>query len=456
MRNIVLIGLPGSGKTTLGQKLAHRLGLDFVDVDAIIEEQADMPITQIFETHGESVFRQRENEAATQIAKLESTVIATGGGIVLREENMRLLCANGLVIFLDRNPKDIAADICNGGGTRPLLAQGEQRLYELARQRRGLYEQYADIAITVQGGIDGTLHTILGAIATRRNPLNAHYAVIGTPIAHSLSPQLHNPVLRKLSGRAEYSLVEVMADELADWVEYARKHMSGFNITMPHKESIIPMLDELHQEAAFCGSVNTAAVCGGRLIGSNTDMYGIEKALEQAGVSLRGTHVVIAGAGGAARTAVVCACVNGARRVTIAARNIAAAEAVMGAVSGSFPDVQIEVAEFCKVIETREYFGGEQADIFINATPLGMAEHDDFINFEFLDGIRTCVFDMVYNPQETSLLQAAQSKNLVAVGGLGMLIHQALRADEIFVTTPSRQQVNYVHLLACHPSKEGN
>jgi len=413
--------------------LAHRLGLDFVDIDTVIEQQADMPISQIFEVYGEADFRRRESDAALQAAKLESTVIATGGGIVLREENMQALCANGLVIFLDRSPDDILADICNGDDTRPLLAQGRQRLYELASERRSLYEKYAHITITVQGNVSDTLHAVLDAIAMRRNPLNARFAVIGTPIAHSLSPQLHNPVLCELSGFAEYSMVEVTCDELADWVEYAREHMSGFNVTMPHKESIIPMLDELNQEAAFCGSVNTVEVRGGKLIGFNTDMYGIEKALEQVGVSLHGTHVVIAGAGGAARTAVVCACVNGARRVTIAARDIAAAQSIANVASDNFPDVHIEVVELRSVIETCTYFDGKSADIFINATPLGMAENAAFADFAFLESIQTCVFDMVYNPQNTHLLQAAKKQNLTAVGGLAMLIHQALQADDIFL-----------------------
>jgi len=437
MKNIVLIGLPGSGKTTVGRKLTHRLGLDFVDMDVCIEEQVGMPISQIFEVHGEAYFRQCEAEIAAEVARLESTVIATGGGTVLREENMRALCANGLIIFLDRNPRDIVTDIRNGDDTRPLLAQGEHRLFELARERRRLYEQYADITITVPNGIDDTMHIILGEIAMRRNPLNARYAVIGSPIAHSLSPQLHNPVLRNLGGCAEYSMVEVARGELAEWVMYSREHMSGFNVTMPHKESIVPMLDELSYEATLCGSVNTVAVRDGKLIGHNTDIYGIEKALEEADIDLCGTHVVIAGAGGAARTAAVCACMNKAERVTIAARDIAAAQAVVDAVAASFtdafPPIHIEAVGLCKVIETHEYFNSKYADIFINSTPLGMAHNANFTGFTFLEHISTCVFDMVYNPQQTCLLQAAQDKGLVAVGGLGMLIHQALRADEIFL-----------------------
>ncbi|MGI6116079.1 shikimate kinase [Luoshenia tenuis] len=134
--NIVLVGMPGSGKTTIGKLVAKALGYDFCDMDDLIEEISGQTIPELFAV-GEPLFRQWETEACRRLAKFTHTVIAGGGGVVLRAENVALLRQAGRVLFLNRPIESIAADIDTT--TRPLLAQGVQRLYVLKQEREALY-----------------------------------------------------------------------------------------------------------------------------------------------------------------------------------------------------------------------------------------------------------------------------------------------------------------------------
>lgn len=142
--NAVLIGMPGSGKTSVGQRLATRLGVPFLDTDAMAEDEDGRTIPAIFADDGESFFRDLETRMARRAAEADSAVIATGGGMILRPENMEALKKTGTVFFLDRPPRDICR-VEHGG--RPLLAGGNQRVYALYRQRVGLYRTYADYII---------------------------------------------------------------------------------------------------------------------------------------------------------------------------------------------------------------------------------------------------------------------------------------------------------------------
>jgi len=137
-QHIYLIGMPGSGKTTLGQALSASLSLPFADVDARIEAFANMPITQIFPERGEEAFRRMEGEALAQCAAEPPQVIATGGGVVLREANIALMRATGTVLWIDRPLKHILGDVRQD--TRPLLAgDAAERLRTLHVQREALY-----------------------------------------------------------------------------------------------------------------------------------------------------------------------------------------------------------------------------------------------------------------------------------------------------------------------------
>lgn len=141
MRNIVLIGMPGSGKSTVGAALAQALGLPLADTDAMVEQAEGKSVAELFRVEGEPYFRARESEAARKAAALCGAVIATGGGIVLSEDNMRALRKTGTVFFLDRPPEDIVrGDLSD----RPLIGDDRARVFRLYEQRISLYRKYAD------------------------------------------------------------------------------------------------------------------------------------------------------------------------------------------------------------------------------------------------------------------------------------------------------------------------
>lgn len=158
MKNIVLIGMPGCGKSTLGRCLAERLGRDFIDADPEIEKDAGKTIPELFAI-SEDCFRRQETLTTKRLSTLQNKVLAMGGGVVLRQENISSLKENGLVIFLDRSPEDIIGDVDTK--TRPLLAAGRQRIYDLYAQREALYRAAADVTVRNTG----SLKDVLAALA---------------------------------------------------------------------------------------------------------------------------------------------------------------------------------------------------------------------------------------------------------------------------------------------------
>lgn len=153
MENIILIGMPGCGKSTTGKLLADKLGKSFVDADAALEEAAGRSIPQIFATDGEPLFRQLETQTLSQLGKQSGLVIATGGGCVTRPHNYPLLHQNGQIFWLTRDLEKLPTD------GRPLSQSN--RLSDLAAQRRPLYEAFADFQIDNNGTLDSTVNAIL-------------------------------------------------------------------------------------------------------------------------------------------------------------------------------------------------------------------------------------------------------------------------------------------------------
>lgn len=160
MRNIVLIGMPGCGKSTLGRYLAEILDRDFIDADPEIEKDAGKTISELFAV-SEDCFREQETKTVKRLAGLQGKVLAMGGGVVLRRENIENLKKNGTIIFLDRSPGDIAGDVDTE--TRPLLAAGRKRIYDLYAQREALYREAADVTVRNKGTLKETLQRLVEA-----------------------------------------------------------------------------------------------------------------------------------------------------------------------------------------------------------------------------------------------------------------------------------------------------
>jgi shikimate dehydrogenase len=253
--------------------------------------------------------------------------------------------------------------------------------------------------------------------------------VAGGPrqVARSLSPAIHNAGYRALGLDWVYVGFPVGA-EGADAVAVLRglggSGVAGFNVTMPHKLAAAEAVDRLAGQAAVVGAVNAVEVTGGELVGWNTDGEGLASSLvRETDTDLDGCSLLVIGAGGSARSVVSGLVAAGAGAVTVLARDPdrAAALAPMAG-EASFRALPLSPAAAAAVAE---------ADVIVNATPVGQEGEAPLIP---VDAIRpgAVVVDLVYHPLETPLVQAASRAGAKAYGGLGMLVHQAALAFEIF------------------------
>lgn len=257
--------------------------------------------------------------------------------------------------------------------------------------------------------------------------------VIGDPVLHSKSPLIQNTMLAALGLDYIYLCQSVPRGETEMWLRCAAFcGYAGFNATMPHKEALVPWMDELDEDARMYGAVNTVCLREGRCYGYNTDGRGFLAALEQAGVATRGQNVLILGAGGAAKAVAPKLCqAGGARRVVVANRTVEkAASLCAGAEKGRMIPAGFAPEELRRA--------AEQCDLLVNCTNLGMeGTGGQFSDFSFLEALpsHAAVCDVIYAPAETELLRRARERGLRTLNGLGMLIWQAVFALEHFTQT---------------------
>lgn len=452
LKNIVIIGLPGSGKTACGQRLAQMLGRKFVDLDTLVEKTAGTSINVIFAEKGEDAFRNMETQAAQKTAAENGIIIATGGGIVLRPENMEILAKNGIILFLNRPPEKIAQDILTYN--RPLIQKDPQKIFSIYKERIGLYQKYYDIEIKNQGTMEEVLFKLKKIAVMATETKEVKFAVIGSPIVHSLSPNIHLPLLRRFYNKVSYIREEVLFEQLPNWLNRVRQeNFSGFNITMPYKREIMPLLDYIDAEAVLLDSVNTVVNQNGILKGYNTDAEGFKLALRQKGKSLTKSNIVILGSGGVAGTLALKAVKEGANKISIAAiKTLEAQKILLGAAALNCKTV-MEITGFSKPELTKIC---KEADILINATPLGMTGiKADFADTAFLQALapQSLVCDLIYSPARTNLLKQAENLGLDTMGGLNMLIYQAILADALFLGINQNIQKAYHTAIQNLPGK---
>jgi shikimate dehydrogenase len=264
-----------------------------------------------------------------------------------------------------------------------------------------------------------------------------HLGLVGYPLEHSLSPKIHSAAFQSCGLQGDYSLFPIFPDDQQGLEELLGRvrsgEITGLNVTISHKQNVIPFLDELTFTAQAIGAVNTIYLHKNKLIGHNTDVQGFIFDLKrfigdrESGIENRRSALIL-GAGGSAR-AVVYALINDGWNVTIAARRIEQAQEL----ASHYKDV--ESIELASEIQSSEF------QLVVNTTPVGMTPNIN--QSPWPDDLpfppQALIYDLVYNPRETKLVKDACAAGLSATTGLGMLIEQAALSFEIWTGhNPSR------------------
>lgn len=266
------------------------------------------------------------------------------------------------------------------------------------------------------------------------------YGLIGYPVRHSLSPVMHNAAFRALKINAEYRLFEVPKEKLKNFFlidnpvtdtkgeVFYRQDLRGFNVTVPHKESVLEYLQWSSPEVKFTQACNTIVIKDNNFLeGWNTDGLGFYEHLRHdLKFEISGSKAVILGAGGAAK-----AIIDQLARHN--AKEIAVYDIVKEKSISLVEKLRIEFPScVANSLDAVDYLDLKNADILINATPLGMKEDDpELLNPEILHS-RILVYDLIYNPPQTKLLKAAKRMGVRVSNGLGMLLYQGIRSFNIW------------------------
>jgi shikimate dehydrogenase len=265
--------------------------------------------------------------------------------------------------------------------------------------------------------------------------------LIGWPVAHSLSPAMHNAAFRHLGLDWKYVPLPVHPDMLGVAAQgLAALGFAGANVTVPHKTAVMTQIDGLSESARQIGAVNTLLVREGNdgirsLDGTNTDSTGFIRSLQRADIPVAGERVVVCGAGGAARAIVFGLLHAGAAQVFVLSRRIEAAQQLkqqFQAIAGE--RVHILLASDEAYVES-----ARSASLLVNATPVGMSPQADASIWPESKSMpaELAVFDLVYAPLETKLLKQAKASGARAVDGLSMLIEQGAEAFTLWTDQPS-------------------
>jgi shikimate dehydrogenase len=256
------------------------------------------------------------------------------------------------------------------------------------------------------------------------------YGVVGFPAKHSLSPLTHNAAFRHLKLPADYKIFEIKPQEFEVFIRnLPKKGISGVNITVPYKEAVLPYLHKAAEGVSIIGAVNTVKVSreNGALEGFNTDADGFMRHLrEELGVDPQHKRVALLGCGGAGKAVAVALAREKPRSITVFDTDACRAEFLAKHLMQHFRDIAVTAADSVKGLKIKE------ADILINATPVGMKKDDPLLVEvqEIHPGL--FVYDVIYNPAETALLKCALKMGAKVSNGLGMLLYQGARSFELW------------------------
>lgn len=440
MKRIVLTGFRGTGKTEIGRILAAQHRVQFLDTDSLIEQQTGRSIPDIFHEDGEERFRTIEREVIAGLPPADA-VISTGGGAVVDPVNMAHLRRESTVILLTADLDTIEKRIARS--PRPPLTNLPLReeIAEMLERRRQHYAASADLCIDTSDTTPATAAVIitgrlakgiptpsarkdgltffrggrLPAPALRRlediladppaDSLTRLLGVAGYPALHSRGPRLFNSLFAEYGLNCHYTFFEDPA--IGRIMELARSlDVKGLSVTIPFKQDVMEHLDEIHHAARDIGAVNTVVFACGSSSGYNTDWLGVRKPL----VSLKGSKAVLLGAGGVASAAAF-ALADLEMDVTILNRTPEKAK-------------ELALRSGCRWAAW-DTFDQLRPDLVVNATPLGMEpDTRSPLREEQLYPDLT-VFDLVYTPPVTPLIEMALAKGCKTITGTEMFIEQA-------------------------------
>ena len=417
---IILLGFRYSGKSTIGRAIAKLNNLKFIDIDEEIEKTKKQNIKKIVEKYGWKFFRELELKEYKKHLQDDNVVIACGGGFgvnefFLKEEKKLLNVEKGIKILFEINNATLINNI-KTSYIRPLLSgKNSISIDKIIEENLQIYDKrkklYDDLHYDVK--IDTSCEEFVNAVKN-----NTLFCVIGDPVWHSLSPIIHNTIYKTYDLKNfVYTKMEIPQKSFKKIKTILKIfNIKGSSITSPFKEEILKYVDEIDEKSKQIGAVNTILIDdNGKMHGYNTDYIGVLNALEGR-ADLENKKIAIFGSGGGAKSAVI-ACLEKTKNITLFNRtkdkndNFARQNNIKS----------------CSLLE----FQPKDFDVIINATTVGLGTKKSILTKKQIL-TKQIVFDMVYNPLKTKLLQNAISKGARIIYGTDMLIYQAIMQHEIF------------------------
>ncbi len=269
-----------------------------------------------------------------------------------------------------------------------------------------------------------------------KDPAGKIYGVLGYPVKHSLSPAMHNAAFKALKIPAEYRLFEIPPQDLDRFfASLVENNILGLNVTIPYKEKVLTYLDKVSESAGLIGAVNTIKVSTQGLEGFNTDAEGFLKHLtEDLRFNPANKNIAIIGAGGAARAIAVSLAQAKPNTLNIYDVDAARLSNLVDSLKANFKTLTIHPARSIAELKIKE------CELLINATPVGMKADDPCLVDADLMHTDLLVYDIIYNPKQTSLLKKAKEKGAKISNGLGMLLYQGMSSFQIWTgKTPPKE-----------------
>jgi shikimate dehydrogenase/3-dehydroquinate dehydratase type I len=400
-------------------KEAVKYGADYIDIELSTDRSLIKELVLVIKKYGSktqlimSYHDFRGTPSTRKLRTIFQDCLQTGASIVKivttaidPSDNTRIL---ELISYARRQGKEIIA-FCMGerGKISRVMAPMVGSLLSFASSRYGAESALGQFTVEKMQQI---MEMIQGNIIKEGMPFEEHpkiFVLLGNPVKHSLSPAMHNAAFRNLKINGQY--LSFCVEDIASAVSGIRGlNIRGASVTIPFKVSVMPFLDKIHPDALKIGAVNTIVNDAGLLTGYNTDWQGLVAALKAA-LDIRGKRIIVLGAGGTARSAVVGILREGGTPVVV----------------NRTPETGERLArEFKSVFYQLKNIGKIRADGLINTTPVGMAPNagDSPVPAEILGNYRL-VMDVIYNPLKTKLLIDAEKAGCITISGLDMFVHQ--------------------------------